>query len=199
MAPATAHAAKAVRPLALGGIRIAALAVAIGAVTTAIAYVGVGILLDTVWVPLAGPAGTGAFVVGYPVPLRVVLYVAFTLWCLVVAGMAGVLADLANRIRRGVRFDVALTRSTWSLTLVLGVGSWVAQIASNIGRNSMPWYPDGADPADADTSTLPIDWNLGTHNLLPDWPLLGLAVVLGVLAYIIGSGERLQRDADGTV
>ena len=199
MAPATAQAAKGVRPLALGGIRIAGLAVAIGAVTTAIAYVGVGIILDTVWVPLAGPAGTGAFVVGYPVPLRVVLYLAFALWCLVVAGMAGVLADLANRIRRGVRFDVALTRSTWSLALVLGAGSWLAQIVSNVGRNSMPWFPDGTDPASADLSTLPIDWNTGAHNLLPDWPLLGLAIVLGVLAYVIRAGERLQRDAEGLV
>ncbi|MBN9140589.1 MAG: hypothetical protein J0H23_07165 [Micrococcales bacterium] len=40
---------------------------------------------------------------------------------------------------------------------------------------------------------------IGTSTFLPDPALLGLAVVLGVLAYIIRAGERLQRDAEGLV
>ena len=37
------------------------------------------------------------------------------------------------------------------------------------------------------------------QSFLPDAPLLGLAIVLAVLAYIVQSGERLQRDTEGLV
>ena len=53
-----------------------------------------------------------------------------------------------------------------------------------------PTHPVGA----------PIAWAAASSIVLvPDFAFLGLSVVLGLLAYIIGSGERVQQDTEGLV
>jgi hypothetical protein len=98
-----------------------------------------------------------------------------------------------------VRFVPAVSRTAAALAISLGAGSWLSKIAANLVAYSAYFYPDDVDPAQADPSTLEFQWALGTATFLPDPALLGLAVVLGVLAYIIRAGERLQRDTEGLV
>jgi len=40
---------------------------------------------------------------------------------------------------------------------------------------------------------------VGVYDLAPNLPVLAVSVVIGLLAYVIGAGERLQRDTDGLV
>lgn len=184
---------------ALASIRIAGFVVASGAVAAAIAYAAAGAMLDSVWVPTAGSLGTGAFVDDYPVPLRILLHAAFAAWCVVIASMALMLASLAAQVRRGGRFSSSVTRATWGLALTLGLGGWFAQTLTSMSEQSGVAFPDHVDPHTADLSTMPIGWGFGVQVFIPNPMLLGLAVVLGMLAYIIGAGERLQRDTEGLV
>jgi hypothetical protein len=194
------RAAGATRLVALGGIRIAGLAVAVGAAAVGAAYLIVSIVGDTVASP-----GAGIFELergllsGLPFGLRLLNAISFLLACLVVSGMAWIIADLAWRVRRGVRFDTAVSRSTAALAVVLALGATVVQFVRNLMLYTGLRYPEDVDPATVDRASLPLEWGVGTYTFVPNFTLLGLAVVLGVLAYIIRAGERLQRDTEGLV
>jgi hypothetical protein len=190
--------AEATRLAVLGVIRIGALAVAIGATVTGVVYAIVATIGPTVWLAIGDGSGSGTFV-DLPRELRLVNAAAFLLAALTVAVMAFLLADLVWRVRRGVRFVPAVSRSAWALAITLAVGSTLAQIADNLGRWSGLLYRDDVDPATVDPMTLPIEWNLNLQTFAPNWALLGLSVVLAVLAYVIRAGERLQLDTDGLV
>jgi hypothetical protein len=197
-APAPATIRGSARLATLGAIRLVALLIAIGTTVAGIAYFSVSVVGPTVWWPSGGGDAGGAFV-EFPHELRLVNAGAFLLWCLTTASLAFILSDLAWRIRRGVRFVPSVSRSVWALAIALAVGSTLAQITETIARQSMPFFPDHVDPATVDLSTLDISWGVGAHSFLPNGVLLGLAVVLAVLAFIIQSGERLQRDTEGLV
>jgi hypothetical protein len=199
MAAVTAsRAAGATRLVALGGIRIAGLAVAVGAAAVGVAFASLSIVGPDVWVFSGDGTGAGRFL-DLPLAPRIARAVAFLLPCLTIAVMALLLADLAWRVRREVRFGPAISRTAAALAITLGVGSWLSKIAANLVAYSAFFYPDDIDPSRADLSTLEFRWALGATTFLPDPALLGLAVVLGVLAYIIRAGERLQRDTEGLV
>jgi hypothetical protein len=132
-------------------------------------------------------------------PLRIARAVAFLLPCVTIAVMSLLLADLAWRVRREVRFVPAVSRTATALAIALGAGSWLSKIAANVVAYSGLVYDDIVDPARADPNGLPIYWGIGSQTFLPDPALLGLAIVLGVLAYVIRAGERLQRDTEGLV
>jgi hypothetical protein len=102
-------------------------------------------------------------------------------------------------VRRGAGFVPAVSRTTWAIAVVLAVGSWVAQLGENVAAYSGVRYPDTGDPATMDPASLPLAWELGPATFVPDLPFLGLALVLAVLAWIIRSGERLQRETEGLV
>jgi hypothetical protein len=198
MAPATAvRAADATRLMTLGAIRIAGLAVAIGAAAVGVAFASVSIVGPEVWVFSSDGTGAG-WLTALPLPLRIARAIAFLLPCATISLMALLLADLAWRIRREVRFVPTVSRTAAALAIALGVGSWLSRIAANLVAYSGLVY-DGADPGRANPNELPIAWGLGPATFLPDPALLGLAVVLGVLAYVIRAGERLQRDAEGLI
>ncbi|MFT3798050.1 hypothetical protein [Microbacterium sp.] len=186
------------RPGALGGIRVVGLIVGIVA-----AALGIGGTIVTIIGPsvelLPETSFDGTRLISLPLPLRIVHAAFILLALLTVAAMALLLADLAGRVRREVRFVPAVSRTAAALAIVLGVGSWLAQSAASIARWSGVRYDEGVDPATADMSTLPIDWVVTAQTLAPNWTLLGLAIVLGVLASIIRAGERLQRDTEGLV
>lgn len=194
---ATTH-ATATRWAVLGVIRLLALILGIGAAVAGIVYTVVATTGPTVWRSTGDGAGSGTFV-DLPLELRLVNAAAFLLGALTVTAMSLILADLAWRVRRGVRFVPAVSRSAWALAIALAVGSTLAQIAANLGRFSGLYYADDVDPATVDPMTLPIAWNVTLQTFSPDWALLGLSVVLAVLAYIIRAGERLQRDTEGLV
>ena len=196
----TTRATHATRLVALGGIRATGLVVAIGAAATGIAYAVVSIAGDTVISPGEGVyALDQGLISGLPLPLRALNAAAFALASFVIAGMAAIVSDLASRIRRSVRFDAAVSRATAALAIVLGFGATVGQFTRNLLVQTTLLLPDGVDPTTVARSALPIEWGWGAHTVLPNWMLLGLAIVLGVLAYVIRAGERLQRDTDGLV
>jgi hypothetical protein len=192
------RAAGATRLVALGGIRIAGLAVAVGAAVVGVAFATVSIVGPEVWVFSSDGTGAGWFT-ALPLPLRLTRAIAFLLPCVTIAVMALLLADLAWRVRREVRFVPAVSRTAAALAISLGAGSWLSKIAANLVSYSGLVYDDIVDPAHADPNGLPIDWGISGQTFAPDAALLGLAVVLGVLAYIIRTGERLQRDTEGLV
>jgi hypothetical protein len=193
-----ARAAGATRHVALGGIRIAGLAVAVGAAVVGVAFAAVSIVGPEVWVFSSDGTGAGQLI-ALPLPLRVARGVAFLLPCTTIAVIALLVADLAWRVRREVRFVPAVSRTVATMAVALGVGSWLSEIALNIVRWTVLIYPSDVDPAAVAPATLPIDWAVRAQTLVPNWPLLGLAIVLAVLAYIIRAGERLQRDTEGLV
>jgi hypothetical protein len=85
------------------------------------------------------------------------------------------------------------------LAAILGAGSWLARIAQTISDQAGVVYPDTGNPALENIVSLPIGWTIVPQTFLPDAPMLGLAIVLAVMAYIVQSGEQLQRDTDGLV
>lgn len=192
------RAAGATRLVALGGIRIAGLAVAVGAAAVGVAFAAVSIVGPEVWVFSSDGTGAG-WLTALPLPLRLARAIAFLLPCVTIAVMALLLADLSWRVRREVRFVPAVSRTAAALAITLGVGSWLSKIAANLVSYSGLVYDDIVDPAHADPNGPPIDWGISSQTFAPDAALLGLAVVLGVLAYIIRAGERLQRDTEGLV
>jgi hypothetical protein len=199
MAAVTAsRATGATRLVALGGIRIAGLAVAVGAAAVGVAFASLSIVGPDVWVFSGDGTGAG-WLTALPLPLRLARAIAFLLPCVTIAVMALLLADLCWRVRREVRFVPAVSRTAAALAITLGVGSWLSKIAANLVSYSGLVYDDIVDPAHADPNGLPIDWGISSQTFAPDPALLGLAVVLGVLAYIIRAGERLQRDTEGLV
>src|SRR5690606_42045798 len=178
----------------------AGLAVAVGTALVAAANLIVSIVGDTVDSPGAGILQLErGLLSGLPFGLRLLNAISFLLAFLVVSGMAWITADLAWRVRRGVRFDTAVSRSTAALAVVLALRATVVPFV----RNLMPYtglrYPADVDPATVDRASLPLEWGVGTYTFVPNFTLLGLAIVLGVLAYIIRAGERLQRDTEGLV
>ncbi|MBD3758667.1 MULTISPECIES: hypothetical protein [Microbacterium] len=46
---------------------------------------------------------------------------------------------------------------------------------------------------------LPLVQTIGRLVAVVNWPMLGVAAILGVLAYIVRSGEGLQRETEGLV
>jgi hypothetical protein len=121
----------------------------------------------------------------------------FLLWNATTTAMAYFVGGLARRIRHGVQFVPAVTRAAWSLAITLAAGSTLAQTVENIGRNSAIVFAY-TDPS-GDPMAAPIGWGIGWYDLTPNLPLLAVGVVLGLLAYVIGAGERLQRDTEGLV
>jgi hypothetical protein len=186
----------AIRFAALGAIRIVALLVALVTATAGVVYFLVSAAGPEVW--WAGPDGGGVFI-ALPFELRLVNAGTFLLWNLTAAGLALIVSDLAWRIRRGVEFVPSVSRAAWGLAITLGAGSWLAQIVGNIAGHAGRVFPDDWDPSTMDVSRLPIDWSIGVHTFVPNGPFLGLALVLGVLAYIVHACERIQRDLEGLI
>ncbi len=182
--------------MALGGIRWVAIAIGALAAAAGLAYLIVASIGPQVWWPAGGSNGTGAFTT-FPLPLRLVDAGAFLLWNATTATMAFLVADLARRIRRGVLFLPAVTRAGWSLAITLAVGSELSQFVENVGRYSALDLSGQADPTHPIGA--PIGWGIGWYDLTPNLPLLAVSVVIGLLAYVIGAGERLQRDTEGLV
>lgn len=187
--------------MALTGIRVVARVVAVLAGAFAAVYVVVTVISGQVlWLVPASPLHSSTDFVSLPLPLRIVHVVAVALGALTIATIALLVADLSGRMRRAVAFVPAVTRAAVAIAVVLAVGSWLTRIAATLAGNSGLIYPDSGDPASADPSTLPIDWALGSWTpFAPDLPLLGVAAVIGLLAWIIRSGERLQRETEGLV
>ncbi len=182
---------------ALVGIRVVARAVALASAAIGVAYAAISIVGPSVWVFSNDGSGAGSFVT-MPLALRMVHAGAGLLGCLVVTAIALLLVDLAGQIRPRVSFTASLSRTTWALALTVGIGPWLAQIAASLARWSWVVHPDG--PAHGtDPSSLPIEWNLGLHTFTPNWPLLGVAIVLAMLAWIVQAGERMQHDLEGLV
>jgi hypothetical protein len=173
---------------------IAVLAAAVGVVYAVTAIVGPSVL----WLVDSPTQQTWSFV-SIPLPWRIAHAVAILLGAATVATIALLVADLSGRVRRGVEFVPAVSRTVWSLAIVLAVGSWLTSIAANVAGHAALIYPDGPDLGFVAIDTLPIDWGLSTGTFTPDFAMLGLAVTMGLLAWIIGSGERLQRDLNGLV
>ncbi len=176
-------------------IQAAAVIVGILAATAGVAYFIVAAVGPEVWWPSGGSSATGSFV-EFPLPLRLVNAGGFLVWNATTATMAFFVGGLARRIRHGVLFIPAVTRAAWSLAVTLALGSTIAQTLENVGRHSaiVYAYTDPGDPMAA-----PIGWGVGWYDLAPNLPLLAVSVVLGLLAYVIGAGERLQRETDGLV
>jgi hypothetical protein len=182
--------------LALRAIQVASVIVGILAATAGVAYLIVAVAGPEVWWPAGGSHATGAFV-EFPLPLRLVNSGAFLAWNATTATMAFFVGGLARRVRHGVLFVPAVTRAARSLAITLALGATLAQTLENIGRGSAIVYAY-TDPT-GDPMAAPIGWGLGWYDLTPNLPLLAVSVVLGLLAYVIGAGERLQRDTEGLV
>jgi len=182
--------------LALRAIQVAAVVVGVLTTTAGVAYLIIAAAGPEVWWPSGGSRATGAFV-QFPLPLRLVNAGAFLLWNATTSAMAFFVGGLARRVRRGVLFVPAVTRAAWSLAITLAVGATLAQTAENIGRASAIVFAY-TDPT-GDPMVAPIGWGIGWYDLVPNLPLLAVSVVLGLLAYVIGAGERLQRDTEGLV
>ncbi|MEO7720436.1 MAG: hypothetical protein ABIS08_00810 [Pseudolysinimonas sp.] len=177
-------------------LRLLALLIAGISTVIGVGYLIIAALGPEVWWPSGGGLASGAFV-DFPFELRLVNAAAFLLWWLTVASMALIVASLLGRIRHGVRFVPAVTVGAWSLAIALAVGSTVSRIVENIARNSTLNFDGVEDPSHPVGGQ--IYWNIGPQVLVPDLPLLAVSVVLGLLAYVIGAGERLQRDTEGLV
>lgn len=180
------------RSIALGVIHVLGYVVAGCALVAAAAYAIVAAMGGSVYV-------TGQGFVHRVPAVAAVNSAAFVLSCLTVTGIAFVVGDLAWRTRRGVRFVPSVSRSAWALAAILGVGSWLTRIAQTISDGVGFIYPDDVDPASPGIVNLQLGWSIVPQTFLPDAPMLGLAIVLAVLAYIVQSGERLQRDTEGLV
>ena len=187
-----------VRVAGLGVARGACLLVAVVAAALGIGFATLTIAGPSVWVFFADGSGAGSFV-ALPLPLRAVHAAAALLACLTVTAVALLLAELVAHVRTGPRFTLALTRTVAGLAVAVGVGTWLSAIAAAVARWSFVVLPDDVDPATADPTTLPVEWALSVQTLGPNWPVLGIAVALGVLAWITRFAERLQRDAEGLV
>lgn len=175
--------------------RLIAVLAGAAAVTYAVSAVITGQILwlvDSSVYPVSG-------LVSLPLPLRIAHAVAFVLGAATVAVIALLVADLVGRVRHRVEFVPAVSRAAWSIAVALAVGSWLTAIAAAVASRVGLIYPDTGDPATIDRDTLPIDWSIGVWTFVPDLPLLGLAIVMGLFAFVIRSGERLQRDTDGLV
>lgn len=182
-------------------IRAIALLVAVLAGAAAVIYAVTAVTTSQILWVVESPIHRGGEFVSLPLPMRLAHTVAFVLGAATIVVIALLVADLAKRVRPGVAFVPAVSRTAWSLAIALAVGSWLTEIASNIAGSAGLVYPDDVSQplSFTDLDSLEIDWSVGSWTFLPDLPLLGLAVVLGVLAYIIRSGERLQRDTEGLV
>lgn len=184
------------RAAVLASIRVVAIVVGAAASLFGVGYFTVAAIGPQVWWFGGGPGGTGGFV-EFPLPLRLLNASAILLWSATAAAIAFILSDLARTVRNEVRFVRAVSRAAWALAIALGAGSVVAQIVENIARGSGLNLTDVADPTHPIGA--PIAWAVSTSVLVPDFAFLGLSVVLGLLAYIIGSGERVQQDTEGLV
>ncbi len=191
---------------ALGATRVAGISaitiggriVMIASAALGIAFAALTVVGPSVWVFSDDRSGAGSLV-ELPLALRVVHAAVALLGCLTVAVVAGLLVELARRLHTGVTFVPTLTRTVTALAITIGAGSWLVQIAANLARWSWIVIPDGVDPSSADLGSLPIEWNLSLQTMAPNWPMLGIAVIFGVLASILRSAERLQRDTEGLV
>lgn len=186
------------RTMALGLVRATGLVAGVFASTVGIVYLVSAVLQPQVVWLLDGPGNVSGLVT-LPLELRIVHAATGVVACTTVAALAFILAGLARRVRGGVAFVPAITRAAWALAIVLASGSWLAQIGENVAVRSGVAYPDRGNVTTLDPGTLPLRWEVGPATLLPDLPYLGLALVLAMLASIIHSGERLQRETEGLV
>lgn len=186
------------RTITLGLARATGLVAGVLASTAGIVYLVSAVLQPQVVWLLDGPGNVSGLVT-LPLELRIVHAATVVVACATVAIMAFILVALARRVRDGVAFVPAISRAAWALAIVLAVGSWLAQIGENVAVRSGVAYPDAGNVAGLDPATLPLRWEIGPATLLPDLPYLGLALVLAMLASIIQSGERLQRETEGLV
>jgi len=183
--------------IGLNAVRLVGRGVAIVAAAIGIGFAVLAALGPSVWVFANDGSGAGQLI-ALPLALRLVRASAALFACLTVAVAAMLLVELAGHAR-DVRFAPALTRTTIALAVTIGAGTWLTQIAAQIAQWSMVIYPDGTDPAGADIADLSIEWAPFAQAIQPNWAMLGVAIILGVLAYIIRAGERLQRDTEGLV
>jgi len=198
MATSPAIAVTNARLVALGGVRAVGLVVGVLAAAAGITYaISAALGPQVLWL-VDGPPELSGLVALRP-ELRLAHAGTVLVAAATVAAMAFLLSGLARRVRTGVQFVPAVSRTAWMLALVLALGSWLAQIGANIAANSGVVYPDTGDPAGMDPSALPLHWEVGLAAFAPDLPFLGLALVLALLASLIQSGERLQRDTEGLV
>jgi hypothetical protein len=179
-----------------GAIRAFGLLIGTVAAFVGVTYLAIAIIGPQVWWFGGGSGAEGAFV-NFPLPLRILNASAILLWCLTVAVIAFVIATLARNVRHGVRFVRTVSRAAWLLAIVLAVGSTVAQIVENIARGSGLVIDGQTDPANPVGA--PIGWADPSQAFGPNFALLGLSVVLGVLAFIISRGEDIQSESDATV
>jgi hypothetical protein len=181
------------RFVAVGAIRVLGLVVAIVAGAAGVVYAVVTVAGPTAWI--TGPTGSGQLV-ELPLPLRIAYAVSAALGAATIAAVALVVSRLAWRVRRETAFVPALTRAMWAIAVIVALGSWLTRIAGAIAAHS------GRDYGDGDPTTVPdapIHWTVTLDTFAPDLPLLGLGIVLGLCAFIVGSAERLQRDTEGLV
>jgi hypothetical protein len=181
------------RFVAVGAIRVLGLVVAVIAGAAGVVYAVATVAGSTAWI--AGPTGSGGLA-ELPLPLRIAYAVSTLLGAASVAAVALVVSRLAWRVRRETAFVPALTRSMWAIAGIVVVGPWLTRIAGAVAAHS------GRDYGDGDPTTMPdapIHWTIGLDTFAPDLPLLGLGIVLGLCAFIVGSAERLQRDTEGLI
>ena len=184
---------------ALSAIRFLARLIAVLAAAAGVVYAVTAILGPSVLWLVPSSVQQQWSLVALPLPWRIAHAAAVLLGAITVAAIATLVADLSGSIRRGVEFVPAVSRTVWTLAIVLAAGSWLTSIASNLAGHAALVYPDGPDLGFVQVDTLPIDWGLSAGTLTPDYAMLGLAITLGLLAYIVRSGERLQRDVKGLV
>jgi hypothetical protein len=187
------------RPALLGTVRGAGLVVGVLAATVGITYAIAAIIGPQVLWLIDDPTGAGSNLVHLRLELRLVHAATVVVAAATVAAIALLLAELARHVWRGVEFVPAVSRTAWSIAVVLAVGSWLAQFGENVALRAGVRYPDTGDPATMDPAALPLYWEIGPASFLPDLPFLGLALALALLASIIQAGERLQRDQEGLV
>lgn len=176
---------------ALGAVRVACLIVAVAAAALGVGFAIITAIGPSVWVFSDDGSGAGSLL-PLPIELRLFHAAAALIACATIAVSAFLLAELVRHARAGIRFVPALSRTTWALALVIGIGSWLAQIARNVATWSWQVTSDAGEP-------LGIEWVSVPQGLQPNWAILGVAVVVGVLAYIIAAAEALQRDTEGLI
>lgn len=186
-APPTTQGQARVQSAALGTVRVAGLLVGVAAVAIGIAFATVTAIGPSVWEFSTDGSGAGTLTRMPPI-LRLVHAAAVLLTCLTIGVSAILVSALARRAGAGVRFLPTLTRTVIALSVTIGAGSWLAQVATTTARWS--WPLNGTDE---------ISWAPLQQTLLPNWALLGVAIILGILAVIVSAGERLQRDTEGLV
>lgn len=172
-------------------VRAVCLIVAVAAAAIGVGFAIITAIGPSVWVFSDDGSGAGQLI-PLPIELRLAHAAAGLLACATITVSALLLAELAARTSAGIRFIPALSRTVWALAVTLGIGSWLAQIARNVGRWSWPVMSDAGEQ-------IGLEWVSPPQAAAPNWAMLAVAVIVGVLAYIVAAAEKLQRDTEGLV